>query len=72
MERRKERWPKGGGMKGVPVTNGRFLEEGGGGWHAPTRLTRCRTPRDAALSRFHLGRPVNRLYLHLDPVAHAT
>lgn len=29
MERRKERWPKGGGMKGVPVTNGRFLEEGG-------------------------------------------
>lgn len=38
-------------------------EEGGEQCHAPTRLTRCRTPRDALLLS---SRPtVNRLYLHL-------
>lgn len=46
------------------VTNGRFLQ----GCHAPTRLTRCRTPRDARLSSRPTG---NRLYLNLDAKTHA-
>lgn len=62
--RREKRWPKGWNERTL-VTNGRFLEgeEGGEQCHAPTRLTRCRTPRDALLLS---SRPtVNRLYLHL-------